>query len=184
MLRGGAQSDGMQPLVLDAAVRVLEEKSRTGTEVVDAFGKVVMVAAGLLVVAVMFIRWSRSTYFAELAQNMRASRLLIIERPATERELESHTKQIVCTEGDQMCQAECSICIEAFVADQVARRLECGHTFHKECVDTWLLERSRLCPFCKAVVGDEEGPNKKDGKTDPAKEKTDLTVAKAVPPAA
>ena len=34
-----------------------------------------------------------------------------------------------------------------------ARQLPCGHTFHRACVDDWLLKR-RKCPLCNLnIVG-------------------------------
>jgi hypothetical protein len=44
---------------------------------------------------------------------------------------------------------ECSICLAEFEAGEMVRRLPCGHTLHRACVDAWL-EMSTLCPLCKA----------------------------------
>jgi hypothetical protein len=44
------------------------------------------------------------------------------------------------------CQ-ECSICTEDFLEDIGIRSLPCGHRFHPECIDPWLLERSVTCPM-------------------------------------
>ena len=41
----------------------------------------------------------------------------------------------------------CSICTESFVQGARLRRLPCGHAFHTDCVDPWLLERSATCPL-------------------------------------
>jgi len=47
---------------------------------------------------------------------------------------------------------ECSICITPFeVGDKVRCLPTCNHTFHKACIDLWLL-RSRDCPLCKRSV--------------------------------
>lgn len=51
--------------------------------------------------------------------------------------------------------AECSLCLELFESGQKLRLLPCGHAFHRECVDRWLLgpmqrNRPRQCPLCKA----------------------------------
>lgn len=47
---------------------------------------------------------------------------------------------------------ECSICINNFQKGDMVRRLpECGHTFHKSCIDLWLL-RCADCPLCKRSV--------------------------------
>jgi hypothetical protein len=47
---------------------------------------------------------------------------------------------------------ECSICLTSFEAGDKVRRLpNCSHTFHKSCIDLWLL-RSADCPLCKRGV--------------------------------
>jgi len=47
---------------------------------------------------------------------------------------------------------ECSICINAFEEGEKLRCLPgCGHTFHRTCIDLWLL-RSTDCPLCKRNV--------------------------------
>ena len=42
----------------------------------------------------------------------------------------------------------CSICISAILASEWARTLDCGHTFHLQCLDPWLT-RQDMCPNCK-----------------------------------
>ncbi|KAG7410177.1 putative RING finger membrane protein [Fusarium oxysporum f. sp. raphani] len=44
---------------------------------------------------------------------------------------------------------ECSICMEEFLEDIRLRSLPCGHSFHPDCIDPWLLERSVTCPMCR-----------------------------------
>jgi len=55
-------------------------------------------------------------------------------------------------------QLECAICLGLFVIDEELRTLPCGHDFHRDCVDEWLLGKGRRthdqlpsCPLCKAV---------------------------------
>ncbi|KAJ9167495.1 hypothetical protein P3X46_022143 [Hevea brasiliensis] len=51
---------------------------------------------------------------------------------------------------------ECIICLSLFEENEIGRSLKkCGHDFHVECIDMWLLSHSN-CPICRApaVVGD------------------------------
>ncbi|KAF4998931.1 hypothetical protein FDECE_11666 [Fusarium decemcellulare] len=43
----------------------------------------------------------------------------------------------------------CSICTEDFSDGAHLRSLPCGHVFHSDCIDPWLLERSVTCPLCR-----------------------------------
>ncbi|KAK2997734.1 hypothetical protein RJ639_020332 [Escallonia herrerae] len=51
---------------------------------------------------------------------------------------------------------ECAVCLSAFEEGEVIRRLGCGHTFHKDCVDKWLQQDSATCPLCRKKVLPEE----------------------------
>eukprot|EP00906_Rhabdomonas_costata_P011529 RCo016433 len=44
---------------------------------------------------------------------------------------------------------ECQICLEDGAVDCKFRRLPCGHFFHAQCIDIWLL-KSSACPTCSA----------------------------------
>eukprot|EP00747_Dinoflagellata_sp_TGD_P161733 gnl/TRDRNA2_/TRDRNA2_178538_c0_seq1.p1 gnl/TRDRNA2_/TRDRNA2_178538_c0~~gnl/TRDRNA2_/TRDRNA2_178538_c0_seq1.p1 ORF type:complete len:289 (+),score=38.12 gnl/TRDRNA2_/TRDRNA2_178538_c0_seq1:99-965(+) len=47
---------------------------------------------------------------------------------------------------------ECPICLNDFQCGEKVRQLgSCGHTFHKSCIDLWLLRRAD-CPLCKRKV--------------------------------
>jgi len=49
-------------------------------------------------------------------------------------------------------QTECSICLNELCHDDTVRQLcRCGHTFHRSCIDLWLLRRAD-CPLCKQSV--------------------------------
>lgn len=47
---------------------------------------------------------------------------------------------------------DCALCIEHFGGDDEVRVLRCGHYFHKQCIDHWLLDaqqhKERTCPLC------------------------------------
>mmetsp|Transcript_148933 Transcript_148933/g.478547 ORF Transcript_148933/g.478547 Transcript_148933/m.478547 type:complete len:133 (-) Transcript_148933:513-911(-) len=48
----------------------------------------------------------------------------------------------------------CAVCLAAIGDQEFVRRLKCEHTYHRECIDTWLLSRSRRpnCPLCRKVL--------------------------------
>ena len=52
----------------------------------------------------------------------------------------------------------CAICVSDYECDDVQRRLPCGHLFHLECVDQWILKaatdysRTPGCPMCNKPV--------------------------------
>eukprot|EP00440_Ansanella_granifera_P002551 gb/GFBE01002775.1/.p1 GENE.gb/GFBE01002775.1/~~gb/GFBE01002775.1/.p1 ORF type:complete len:271 (+),score=42.86 gb/GFBE01002775.1/:1-813(+) len=57
----------------------------------------------------------------------------------------------VCEECD--ADTECSICLNCLEPGEPVRSLpSCGHSFHRSCIDLWLL-RSADCPLCKGRVG-------------------------------
>ncbi|KAJ0032027.1 hypothetical protein Pint_14263 [Pistacia integerrima] len=47
---------------------------------------------------------------------------------------------------------ECVVCLEGFKQGQWCRALvDCGHVFHRKCVDTWLVKVA-ACPTCRTRV--------------------------------
>ena len=46
---------------------------------------------------------------------------------------------------------KCIICQEDFDYGEKVKLLNCGHIFHIECIEPWLL-KEKLCPFCKSEV--------------------------------
>lgn len=50
-------------------------------------------------------------------------------------------------------QTTCPICLDDFETGQTqVRQLPCHHVYHPECIDTFLIQRSSLCPLCKESV--------------------------------
>ncbi|KAK4437191.1 RING-H2 finger protein ATL13 [Sesamum alatum] len=44
---------------------------------------------------------------------------------------------------------ECAVCLESFRGGEKCRILpKCGHCFHAECIDSWLL-KTAACPVCR-----------------------------------
>lgn len=46
----------------------------------------------------------------------------------------------------------CTICLEDFCVGEKVKVLPCGHEYHCECIEPWLLEKSSLCPLCKQNI--------------------------------
>ena len=42
----------------------------------------------------------------------------------------------------------CSVCMEEFSLGQRAVAMRCQHTFHENCIVTWLLKK-KCCPVCR-----------------------------------
>jgi hypothetical protein len=52
----------------------------------------------------------------------------------------------------------CSICLSDFVQSEKVRVVpRCGHTFHNDCLESWLQKRFR-CPNCNTDIMAEDGP--------------------------
>jgi len=43
---------------------------------------------------------------------------------------------------------ECSICLEPLDNSKKNKTTICNHTFHKECIELWLLHQN-ICPLCR-----------------------------------
>jgi E3 ubiquitin-protein ligase RNF38/44 len=59
--------------------------------------------------------------------------------------------------GGNSAAAACAICCEDYASGDVLRALRCGHRFHCECLDRWLIQatdfsRPVACPLCNAPV--------------------------------
>ncbi|OJA17763.1 hypothetical protein AZE42_04861 [Rhizopogon vesiculosus] len=67
--------------------------------------------------------------------------------PSTSHEGRGHVPMPWCE-----TQAECAICLSEFVKGDRVRELPCHHIFHLEEVDSWLINRKKVCPVCKADV--------------------------------
>lgn len=49
--------------------------------------------------------------------------------------------------------SECAVCLDNVVCGDNARKLPCGHVFHRPCADSWLLtSRKNSCPLCMRKV--------------------------------
>ena len=47
---------------------------------------------------------------------------------------------------------ECLICTEAFIGDDIIKKIKCNHLFHTDCIKPWLCEESNKCPVCRIDI--------------------------------
>lgn len=73
----------------------------------------------------------------------------IIKKGLNEEEMKQFPVQVYLKEFDGLC--SCSICISECESGEITRKLNCGHKFHRDCIDTWLSENI-TCPVCKKYL--------------------------------
>lgn len=58
---------------------------------------------------------------------------------------------------------ECTICLDSLVEGDEVRRLKCGHVFHAECIDSWLVKVA-ACPLCRVhpITGGLDHPEEQE----------------------
>jgi len=70
--------------------------------------------------------------------------------------------EVRASEVDLGEEFECSICLTELRPNDAVRQLAgCKHTFHRSCIDLWLLRRAD-CPLCKRSVFNSDGPSTTD----------------------
>ena len=54
---------------------------------------------------------------------------------------------------------ECYICYNNIYTNEYVRELNCNHSFHKKCIDKWLIKclqstssQTPCCPMCRKIV--------------------------------
>jgi hypothetical protein len=58
---------------------------------------------------------------------------------------------------DLISDTHCLVCLSDFEVDEEARKLiNCGHLFHRICIDQWLTTGRNSCPLCRAQGVDEK----------------------------
>ena len=49
-------------------------------------------------------------------------------------------------------QKDCLICMEEYIKKDEIIKLNCDHTFHKNCIKQWLCKENNKCPICRIEV--------------------------------
>uniref|UniRef100_A0A2P2IYQ3 RING-type domain-containing protein n=1 Tax=Rhizophora mucronata TaxID=61149 RepID=A0A2P2IYQ3_RHIMU len=72
--------------------------------------------------------------------------------------VEEENPAIFYTEAlwEQKGSTGCTVCLTEFSEGDWLRKLGCGHTFHKDCLDKWLQRFLATCPLCRTKVLPEE----------------------------
>lgn len=71
--------------------------------------------------------------------------------PLNSTEEDNHELSTTASEGDEQSYSVdlCGVCLVDFDNGDELRVLPCGHFFHRECIDHWLLNSSTVCPVDK-----------------------------------
>ena len=58
---------------------------------------------------------------------------------------------IVC---DELPENNCSICLEEFKNEDILKKLNCTHIFHKDCLGIWINNNNnnKSCPLCRTDI--------------------------------
>ena len=67
-----------------------------------------------------------------------------------------NTNVIRFADIENKCLLICTICFDEFADADVLRVLSCKHYFHDECVDSWLIKHSNICPYCREQISIKE----------------------------
>ena len=85
-------------------------------------------------------------------RNQRNQRQNNIRRPLNRNgniDINSINTLVVCNElPDNIC----SVCLEEFKEDDILKKLNCEHIFHKDCLEPWLNNNNRNCPLCRTDI--------------------------------
>ncbi|CAH8353856.1 unnamed protein product [Eruca vesicaria subsp. sativa] len=48
--------------------------------------------------------------------------------------------------------SDCVVCLSKLQEGEEVRKLECGHVFHKRCLEGWLHQLNFTCPICRSAL--------------------------------
>ena len=83
----------------------------------------------------------------------------LAKRGLTQQQLD-HLPTVILTvkRGDPVC----AICMDDMEVGEVQRELRCGHGYHQQCIDPWLMKKGS-CPLCVRAVRVVDRLSSKDG---------------------
>ena len=80
--------------------------------------------------------------------NLRYERLVDLEDVVVKSTLENINKHSTIKVNDNHDHYRCVVCLNDITTNHIVRKIKCGHSFHIDCIDTWL-EKNDTCPICK-----------------------------------
>ena len=63
--------------------------------------------------------------------------------------IDSLNTLVVC---EELPENNCSICLEEFKNQDILKKLNCNHIFHKDCLEPWINNNNLNCPLCRQAV--------------------------------
>jgi hypothetical protein len=65
-------------------------------------------------------------------------------------------KYNIIKKSDKIMGGNCCICLDEYKVGVYKRKLSCGHTFHKKCIDKWFRQNINKnnkikCPICRKI---------------------------------
>jgi len=66
-----------------------------------------------------------------------------------------YTSNFTCVEKNDR-ETTCSICLEEYKENDSVFFRDCHHLFHRECIERWLKQHDRKCPYCRMVMINNE----------------------------
>lgn len=93
-------------------------------------------------------------YLAKRLNNIRLHNQKQKQMKATAKKALGQLEVRTLKNGDQETEPDadsCAVCIESYKVGDVLSVLTCSHSFHKACIEPWLMEH-RTCPMCKCDV--------------------------------
>ncbi len=87
------------------------------------------------------------------------------QKPRTSKTFIENLKHIEISEDDlHECVSEgCAVCKDQFEKKQIAHKLPCGHTYHRDCILPWI-KTHNTCPVCRHELP-SEAPSASNGDT-------------------
>lgn len=76
-----------------------------------------------------------------------------VNRGASSEQISANSSAFEITDGNiaSFKEKQCQICLDGFEQGQRVRTLPCFHSYHEQCIDTWL-SKNKTCPVCKAAI--------------------------------